>query len=125
MSILVDETTRLVVQGITGREGAFHATRNKAYGTNVVAGVTPGKAGQDVEGIPVFNTVRDAVEATDANTAISFFGRCSACHNTIRALVATVAGTSPLFNSAVSSVRSSIVNSTPQVNNIAGSTNVK
>ena len=50
MSILVDETTRLVVQGITGREGAFHATRNKAYGTNVVAGVTPGKAGQDVEG---------------------------------------------------------------------------
>ena len=72
MSILVDETTRLVVQGITGREGAFHATRNKAYGTNVVAGVTPGKAGQDVEGIPVFNTVRDAVEATDANTAMVF-----------------------------------------------------
>jgi len=72
VSILVDETTRLVVQGITGREGAFHATRNKAYGTNVVAGVTPGKAGQDVEGIPVFNTVRDAVEATDANTAMVF-----------------------------------------------------
>jgi succinyl-CoA synthetase alpha subunit len=72
MSILVDADTRLVVQGITGREGAFHATRNKAYGTNVVAGVTPGKAGQDVEGIPVFNTVRDAVEATDANTAMVF-----------------------------------------------------
>ena len=72
MSILVDENTRLVVQGITGREGAFHATRNKAYGTQVVAGVTPGKAGQDVEGIPVFNTVRDAVEATDANTAMVF-----------------------------------------------------
>jgi succinyl-CoA synthetase alpha subunit len=72
VSILVDETTRLVVQGITGREGAFHATRNKAYGTNVVAGVTPGKAGQDVEGIPVFNTVRDAVEATGANTAMVF-----------------------------------------------------
>jgi succinyl-CoA synthetase alpha subunit len=72
MSILVDKDTRLVVQGITGREGAFHATRNKAYGTNVVAGVTPGKAGQDVEGIPVFNTVRDAVEATDANTAMVF-----------------------------------------------------
>lgn len=72
MSILVDANTRLVVQGITGREGAFHATRNKAYGTNVVAGVTPGKAGQDVEGIPVFNTVRDAVEATDANTAMVF-----------------------------------------------------
>ena len=72
MSILVDANTRLVVQGITGREGAFHATRNKAYGTNVVAGVTPGKAGQDVEGIPVFNTVRDAVEATQANTAMVF-----------------------------------------------------
>lgn len=72
MSILVDANTRLVVQGITGREGAFHATRNKAYGTNVVAGVTPGKAGQDVEGIPVFNTVRDAVEATEANTAMVF-----------------------------------------------------
>jgi succinyl-CoA synthetase alpha subunit len=72
MSILVDASTRLVVQGITGREGAFHATRNKAYGTNVVAGVTPGKAGQDVDGIPVFNTVRDAVEATDANTAMVF-----------------------------------------------------
>jgi succinyl-CoA synthetase alpha subunit len=72
MSILVDASTRLVVQGITGREGAFHATRNKAYGTNVVAGVTPGKAGQDVDGIPVFNTVADAVEATDANTAMVF-----------------------------------------------------
>ena len=72
MSILVDRDTRLVVQGITGREGAFHATRNKAYGTQVVAGVTPGKAGQDVEGIPVFNTVRDAVERTGANTAMVF-----------------------------------------------------
>jgi len=72
MSILVDKNTKLVVQGITGREGAFHATRNKAYGTNVVAGVTPGKAGQDVEGIPVFNTVRDAVEETGANTAMVF-----------------------------------------------------
>jgi succinyl-CoA synthetase alpha subunit len=72
MSILVDGSTRLVVQGITGREGAFHATRNKAYGTQVVAGVTPGKAGQDVDGIPVFNTVADAVEATGANTAMVF-----------------------------------------------------
>lgn len=72
MSILVDASTKLVVQGITGREGAFHATRNKAYGTNVVAGVTPGKAGQDVDGIPVFNTVRDAVEETGANTAMVF-----------------------------------------------------
>ncbi len=72
MSILVDKDTKLVVQGITGREGAFHATRNKAYGTNVVAGVTPGKAGQDVEGIPVFNTVADAVQQTGANTAMVF-----------------------------------------------------
>lgn len=72
MSIWVDENTKLVVQGITGREGAFHAGRNKAYGTNVVAGVTPGKAGQDVDGIPVFNTVRDAVEETGANTAMVF-----------------------------------------------------
>jgi succinyl-CoA synthetase alpha subunit len=72
MSILVGTETKLVVQGITGREGAFHATRNKAYGTNVVAGVTPGKAGQNVEGIPVFNTVRDAVDETGANTAMVF-----------------------------------------------------
>jgi succinyl-CoA synthetase alpha subunit len=72
MAILVDESTRLVVQGITGREGAFHATRNKTYGTQVVAGVTPGKAGQQVEGIPVFNTVADAVDATGANTAMVF-----------------------------------------------------
>ncbi len=72
MSILVDENTKLVVQGVTGREGKFHTLRNRAYGTNVVAGVTPGKAGQDVEGIPVFNTVRDAVEATGANTSMIF-----------------------------------------------------
>ena len=72
MSILADANTRLVVQGITGREGAFHATRNLAYGTQVVAGVTPGKGGQDVEGIPVFNTVDDAVKETGANTAMVF-----------------------------------------------------
>ncbi|MGB0612543.1 MAG: succinate--CoA ligase subunit alpha [Miltoncostaeaceae bacterium] len=72
MSILVDENTKLVVQGVTGREGQFHTLRNKAYGTKVVAGVTPGKAGQDVDGIPVFNTVRDAVEATGANTSMIF-----------------------------------------------------
>jgi succinyl-CoA synthetase alpha subunit len=72
VSILVDEGTRLVVQGITGREGAFHATRNKAYGTKVVAGVTPGKGGQAVDGIPVFDTVADAVEETGANVAMVF-----------------------------------------------------
>jgi succinyl-CoA synthetase alpha subunit len=72
MAILVDEQTRLVVQGLTGREGRFHALRNRDYGTNVVAGVTPGKAGQDVEGIPVFNTVADAVAETGADTSLIF-----------------------------------------------------
>ena len=72
MAILVDTDTRLVVQGLTGREGRFHALRNRAYGTNVVAGVTPGKADQDVEGIPVFNTVADAVAETGANTSLIF-----------------------------------------------------
>ena len=61
MSVLVGADTRLVVQGITGSEGTFHTLRDRAYGTQVVAGVTPGKAGQDVEGIPVFDTVVDAV----------------------------------------------------------------
>jgi succinyl-CoA synthetase alpha subunit len=72
VSILVDKETRLLVQGLTGSEGRFHGLRNRAYGTNVVAGVTPGKAGQDVEGIPVFDTVADAVEATGANTSLVF-----------------------------------------------------
>jgi succinyl-CoA synthetase alpha subunit len=72
MAILVDTRTRLVVQGLTGREGRFHALRNRAYGTNVVAGVTPGKQGQDVEGIPVFNTVTGAVAETQANTSLIF-----------------------------------------------------
>jgi succinyl-CoA synthetase alpha subunit len=72
MSILVGEDTRLVVQGLTGREGSFHAGRNRQYGTNLVAGVTPGKGGTDVDGVPVFDTVSDAVEATDANTAMVF-----------------------------------------------------
>jgi len=72
VSILIGADTRLVVQGITGREGTFHTLRNRAYGTQVVAGVTPGKAGEDVEGIPVFDTVEDAVEATGANTSLIF-----------------------------------------------------
>jgi len=72
MSILVDRETRLCVAGITGREGTFHALNNKRYGTNVVSGVTPGKAGQQVDGIPVFNSFRQAVEETDANTAMVF-----------------------------------------------------
>jgi succinyl-CoA synthetase alpha subunit len=72
MSILVNKNTRVVVQGITGKEGSFHATQCKAYRTQVVAGVTPGKAGQEVEGIPVFNTVRDAVKKTEATTSLIF-----------------------------------------------------
>ena len=72
MAIVVDRDTRLVVQGITGREGSFHATRNLHYGTNVVAGVTPAKGGLDVEGIPVFDTVREAVAETSPNTAMVF-----------------------------------------------------
>lgn len=72
MSILVNKETRVVVQGITGKEGSFHATQCQAYGTRVVAGVTPGKAGQDVEGIPVFHTVRDAVKQTDATVSLIF-----------------------------------------------------
>ena len=72
MAVVVDAGTRLVVQGLTGREGRFHALRNRAYGTDVVAGVTPGKGGQDVEGVPVFDTVADAVAETGANTTMVF-----------------------------------------------------
>ncbi len=72
MAIIIDENTRVVVQGLTGREGSFHALRNRAYGTNVVAGVTPGKGGSDVEGIPVFDTMVEAVDATGANASIIF-----------------------------------------------------
>jgi len=72
MSIWVDKNTRLLVQGITGREGQFHTLACKNYGTNVVAGVTPGKGGQNVEGIPVFNTVAKAVRETGANAAMVF-----------------------------------------------------
>ena len=72
MAIIVDKNTRLLVQGLTGSEGRFHGLRNRHYGTNVVAGVTPGKAGQDVEGVPIFNTVADAVQETQANTTLIF-----------------------------------------------------
>jgi succinyl-CoA synthetase alpha subunit len=72
VAIIVDSGTRLLVQGLTGSEGRFHGTRNKNYGTQVVAGVTPGKGGQDVEGIPVFDTVADGVAETGANTAMIF-----------------------------------------------------
>jgi len=72
MAIIVDNDTKVVVAGLTGSEGRFHGLRNKAYGTQVVAGVTPGKGGQDVEGIPVFDTVAEAVKETGANTSLVF-----------------------------------------------------
>src|SRR5881397_4102270 len=72
MAILVDETTKLVVSGLTGREGSFHGLRNRDYGTDLVAGVTPGKGGQDVEGTPVFDTIKEAVDEAGANTSMIF-----------------------------------------------------
>ena len=72
MSVIVDRDTRLCVSGITGREGSFHTLNNRRYGTNVVSGVTPGKGGQDLEGIPVFDTFHEAVAQTAANTALVF-----------------------------------------------------
>jgi succinyl-CoA synthetase alpha subunit len=72
MSILVDTGTKLVVSGLTGREGSFHGMNNRRYGTDLVAGVTPGKGGQDVEGVPVFDTVHEAVAGTGANTSMIF-----------------------------------------------------
>jgi succinyl-CoA synthetase alpha subunit len=72
MSVLVDEKTKVIVQGITGGEGSFHAKQMLEYGTQVVGGVTPGKGGQEFEGVPVFNTVADAVEQTGANASVIF-----------------------------------------------------
>jgi succinyl-CoA synthetase alpha subunit len=72
MSILINKNTKVLVQGITGRDGSFHTSKMKAYGTNVVAGVSPGKGGQLMDGIPVYNTVEDAVKATGADTSIIF-----------------------------------------------------
>ena len=93
MAILVDTETRLLVQGLTGSEGRFHGLRNRSHGTNVVAGVTPGKGGQDVEGIPVFDTVASAVATTGANTAMVFVPApfaADAMYEAIDAGVATV-----------------------------------
>ncbi len=72
MSILLNEHSKVIVQGITGRDGSFHAGQMKEYGTKVVGGVTPGKGGQDVHGIPVFNTVAECKEKTDANVAVIY-----------------------------------------------------
>ena len=72
MSILIDESTRLIVQGITGREGSYHTEQMIKYGTKVVGGVTPGKGGQEVCGVPVFNSVKEAVAATGADATVIF-----------------------------------------------------
>src|SRR3982751_4655899 len=72
MAVLIDKSTRLLVQGLTGREGTFHAQQAAAYGTTVVGGVTPGKGGTTHEGWPIFNTVREAVERTGANASVIF-----------------------------------------------------
>ena len=72
MSILVNNDTRLIVQGITGKEGSFHGEQIQDYGTNLVAGVTPGKGGKDALGVPVFNKVSEAKNATNANTSVIF-----------------------------------------------------
>ena len=72
MAVLLDRDTKVLVQGITGKEGRFHTLRNRSYGTQVVAGVTPGKGGQEVEGIPVFDSVAQAAEATGAHASLTF-----------------------------------------------------
>ncbi len=72
MSILINKDTKVLVQGITGRDGSFHTGKMIAYGTNIVAGVSPGKGGQEVNGVPVFNTVEDAVKATGATVSVVF-----------------------------------------------------
>ena len=91
MAVLVDESTRLAVAGITGREGSFHTLNNRAYGTNVVGGVTPGKAGQDVDGIPVFDSWADAMSATAPNTAMIFVPPRFAADSILEAAAAGVA----------------------------------
>src|SRR5579864_2229073 len=91
MSILVDQDTRLCVSGITGREGRFHSLGNRSYGTNVVAGVTPGKGGQDVEGIPVFDTFHAARAQTAANTAMVFVPPAFAADSILEAAEAGIA----------------------------------
>jgi succinyl-CoA synthetase alpha subunit len=91
MSVLVDENTRLAVAGITGREGSFHTLNNKRYGTNVVGGVTPGKGGQDVEGIPVFDSWAEAAESARPNVAMIFVPPRFAADSILEAAAAGVA----------------------------------
>src|SRR5271167_1798763 len=91
MAVLVDEHTRLAVAGITGREGSFHTLNNRRYGTNVVGGVTPGKGGQDVEGIPVFNNWAEAMQEVQPNTAMIFVPPRFAADSILEAAAAGVA----------------------------------
>ncbi|MDP8936715.1 MAG: succinate--CoA ligase subunit alpha [Actinomycetota bacterium] len=91
MSILVDESTRVVVQGLTGSQGRFHGLRNRAYGTSVVAGVTPGKGGVDVDGIPVFDTVAEAVVETEADASVVFVPARAAAAAVVEAAAAGIA----------------------------------
>jgi succinyl-CoA synthetase alpha subunit len=90
MSVLVDKNTRLAVAGITGREGSFHTLNNRSYGTNVVGGINPKKAGQDVEGIPVFGSWKDCVEEVQANTAMIFVPPAGAAASILEAAAAGV-----------------------------------
>src|SRR5438270_6399403 len=90
MAILVDSQTRLAVAGMTGREGSFHTLNNRRYGTNVVGGVTPGKGGQDLEGIPVFDSWAEAVEEVRPNTAMIFVPPRFAADSIIEAAAAGV-----------------------------------
>ena len=91
MSTLVGEDTRLCVSGITGREGTFHTLNNRRYGTNVVGGVTPGKGGQDLEGIPVFDTWAQAAQQVQPNTAMIFVPPAFAADSILEAAEAVVA----------------------------------
>src|SRR5580692_2427136 len=91
MAVLVDKNTRLIVQGITGREGSFHAKACAEYGTKVVGGVTPGKGGTTHEGWPVFNTVEEAVKATGANATMIFVPPPAAADGILEAVAAGVA----------------------------------
>jgi succinyl-CoA synthetase alpha subunit len=91
MAVLVDERTRLAVAGITGREGTFHTLNNRAYGTNVVGGVTPGKGGQDVDGIPVFDSWVQAADEVKPNTAMIFVPPRFAADSILEAAAAGVA----------------------------------
>jgi succinyl-CoA synthetase alpha subunit len=90
MSVLVDKSTRLAVAGITGREGSFHTLNNRRYGTNVVGGINPKKAGQDVEGIPVFGSWQDCVDSVQANTAMIFVPPAGAAASILEAAAAGV-----------------------------------